>query len=127
VTLFTGYIVYCNSARKSRPRTATSVFQFRGDSFFEAPSPRLGDAKNGPGCAPDATGRVAVSIAPVATSRTAVEQAVLGGLPPLNPAQRRLFQASAACAKPAPCVSPSLPLCVDFLVQRTSILSARYD
>jgi len=30
-------------------------------------------------------------VAPVAMSRTAVEQAVLGGLPLLKPAQRRLF------------------------------------
>ena len=34
--------------------------------------------------------------------RTAVEQAVLGDLPALNSAQHRLFQAGAACAKPAP-------------------------
>jgi hypothetical protein len=30
------------------------------------------------------------------------EQAVLGGLPLLTPAQRWLFQAGAACTKPAP-------------------------
>ena len=38
----------------------------------------------------------------LATGRTAVEQAVLGNLPALNAAQHRLFQAGAACAKPAP-------------------------
>jgi len=49
-------------------------------------------------------GRTAVELGAtgLAMGRTAVEQAVLGNLPALNAAQHRLFQAGAACAKPAP-------------------------
>jgi hypothetical protein len=54
-----------------------------------------------------------------AFGRTAVEQAVLGGLPLLNPAWHWLFQASAACGKPAPKLKCTLAAWVHLVWERT--------
>ena len=67
-----------------------------GDSPPEAPGPRPGDVKSGPGCAPD--GPEDGGLEQWEPHRR--EQAVLGYLPLLNPAQRWLFQASAVCTPP---------------------------